>query len=165
MKRCVNKTDLVIPAAMQPMYDRFHFAPAVRAGEILVVDDNHDAAESLGLLLRGVGHEVTLAHEGETALALAPSVRPSVVLLDLGLPGIDGLELCRRLRQQGLGEALMVAITGYGQESDRESTRNAGFDRHLVKPVAFDVLVELLASVRDHVPLLQRETSVPSRSL
>jgi signal transduction histidine kinase len=132
---------------------------------ILVVDDNHDAAESLGLLLRGVGHEVTLAHEGETALALAPSVRPAVVLLDLGLPGIDGLELCRRLRQQGLGEALMVAITGYGQESDRKRTCDAGFDRHLVKPVAFDVLVELLESVRDQAPLLQRQASVRSRRL
>jgi signal transduction histidine kinase len=114
---------------------------------ILVVDDNLDAAESLGLLLRQVGHDVTLAHEGETALALAPSVRPSVVLLDLGLPGIDGLELCRLLRRQGLDEALMVAITGYGQESDRKRTREAGFDKHLVKPVAFDALVELLASV------------------
>jgi len=113
---------------------------------ILVVDDNHDAAESLGILLRRAGHQVVLANEGESALRAATQLRPSVVLLDLGLPGMSGLEVCRRLREQGLQDALMVAVTGYGQEADRTRTREAGFDSHLVKPVAFEQLAELVAS-------------------
>jgi PAS domain S-box-containing protein len=131
-------------------------AGKVAPQRILVVDDNHDAAESLGILLRRAGHQVVLANEGESALRAATKLRPSVVLLDLGLPGMNGLELCRRLRQQGLQDTLMVAVTGYGQESDRTRTREAGFDSHLVKPVAFDQLVELVASA-PHTTALETE--------
>lgn len=140
-------------------------APA-RPLRILLVDDNHDSAESLGLLLRRAGHDVTLAHEGETALRLAPTLRPAVVLLDLGMPGMNGMEVCRALRGQGMSDVLMVAITGYGQDSDRARTREAGFDRHLVKPVAFDVLLELLASVREPAPTpAPVPTSAPAPTL
>ena len=122
---------------------------------ILVVDDNADAAESLGILLRRAGHEVALACDGESALTTASTLNPSIVLLDLGLPGMNGLELCRRLRQQGLQGALMVAVTGYGRDSDRHRTREAGFDRHLVKPVAFDQLMEVMAAARPNASALE----------
>jgi len=122
---------------------------------ILVVDDNQDAAESLGILLKRAGHEVALANDGASALHTASTLNPTVVLLDLGLPGMNGFELCRRLRQQGLQGALMVAVTGYGRDSDRHRTREAGFDRHLVKPVAFDQLIEVMASARPNASALE----------
>ena len=112
---------------------------------VLVVDDNRDAAESISKLLRHGGHEVTLAHDGEHALHLAAAERPSVVLLDIGLPGMDGYELCKRLRATGLPSALIVAMTGYGLERDRKRSQEAGFDTHLVKPVPPVELFRLMA--------------------
>jgi hypothetical protein len=120
-------------------------APHARARSILVVDDNRDAAESLGELLRLAGHAVRIASDGEQALDMARANRPDTVLLDLGLPGMDGFEVARRLHLlPGLQGAHLVAITGYGQASDREATRQAGFAAHLVKPVDFDALEKLL---------------------
>ena len=113
---------------------------------ILVVDDSRDSAESLSKLLRLGGHEVFLAHESEQALHLAATTQPGVVLLDIGLPGMDGYELCRRLRQSGLGNALIVAMTGYGLERDRRRSQEAGFDTHMVKPVPPAELMRLIAS-------------------
>jgi signal transduction histidine kinase len=113
---------------------------------ILVVDDNQDAAESLAMLLRMSGHEVMVAHDGHQALAIAAIERPGVVLLDIGLPGMDGYEVCRRVRQQGLADAQIIAMTGYGQERDRERSREAGFDTHTVKPVEIQELMQLLAA-------------------
>jgi signal transduction histidine kinase len=113
---------------------------------ILVVDDSRDSAESLSKLLRLGGHEVFLAHESEQALHLAATTQPGVVLLDIGLPGMDGYELCRRLRQSGLGHALIVAMTGYGLERDRRRSQEAGFDTHMVKPVPPAELMRLIAS-------------------
>ncbi|HEV8599939.1 MAG TPA: response regulator [Gemmatimonadales bacterium] len=112
---------------------------------ILVVDDSRDAAESLTRLLRLGGHEVLIAREGEHALHLAATQQPSVVLLDIGLPGLDGYEICRRLRQSGLTNALIVAMTGYGLERDRRRSQEAGFDTHLVKPVPPEELLRMMA--------------------
>jgi signal transduction histidine kinase len=113
---------------------------------ILVVDDSRDAAESLTRLLRLGGHEVLIAHEAEHALHLAATQQPAVVLLDIGLPGMDGYEICRRLRQSGLAHALIVAMTGYGLERDRKRSQEAGFDTHLVKPVPPADLFRMMAN-------------------
>jgi signal transduction histidine kinase/ActR/RegA family two-component response regulator len=102
---------------------------------ILVVDDNRDAADSLGEWLQTMGHEVTTAHDGATALEIARHDPPDVVLLDLGMSGLDGFEVARRLRTLPRGHTMVVvALTGWGQADDRQRTRDAGFDHHLVKP-------------------------------
>jgi signal transduction histidine kinase len=112
---------------------------------VLVVDDSKDAAESLAKLLRLAGHEVLVAHDGQDALDLAAAQRPAVMLLDIGLPGMDGYEVCRRMRQQGFADARIIAVTGYGQERDRQRSREAGFDSHTVKPVDPSELMTLVA--------------------
>src|SRR5262249_44835156 len=100
---------------------------------------------SLALLLKAWGHEVYVAHEGKAALEAAQAQQPGVVLLDIGLPGIDGYEVARRLRRQaGLDTVLLIAVTGYGQESDRLQSREGGFDHHLVKPLDLAALRQLL---------------------
>lgn len=116
---------------------------------ILVVDDNVDAASALGrMLARLYGQEVQVAHDGPSALAAAQGYRPDVILLDIGLPGMDGYEVARRLRgRPEFGGTLIVALTGWGQESDRQRSKEAGFDRHLVKPVEPEDLQKLLAEV------------------
>jgi signal transduction histidine kinase len=116
--------------------------PAPR--RILVVDDSADAAESLALLLRMKGHEVSVAYDGPRAVELAESERPAVMLLDIGLPGMDGYEVCRRVRERGL-ETYIVAMTGYGQDKDRERSLEAGFDGHAVKPVGMEELMRVIA--------------------
>jgi two-component system, sensor histidine kinase len=110
---------------------------------ILVVDDLRDAADSLALLLKLLGHDVCAVYDGPTALRTAASFRPDVVLLDLGLPGMDGYEVARRLRGQ---VGLLVAATGFGQEEDRRRCREAGFDRFLLKPLDLDELRRVLAA-------------------
>jgi signal transduction histidine kinase/DNA-binding response OmpR family regulator len=113
---------------------------------ILVVDDNVDGAQSLAMLLRTVGHEVQVYHDGLKALESARTFRPDVVLLDIGLPGLNGFEVAERLRgQSGGGELLLVAITGYGQASDVRRAQEAGFDHHFIKPIDPDVLQDLLS--------------------
>ena len=115
------------------------------ARRVLVVDDNVDAAIALGVLLRSLGHQTCVVHDGITALKMAPEFRPDVVLLDLGMPGMDGFETARRLRSLKRDRPFrIVAVTGWGQESDRVKTREAGFDLHLVKPVDMDVLAQAL---------------------
>jgi PAS domain S-box-containing protein len=126
-------------------------APAVatangKSRRVLVVDDNVDAARSLSMLLQAFGHEVCTAHDGQAALETAASFHPQVVLLDIGLPKLDGYEVARRLRcQPGLEKALLVALTGYGQEGDRRRSEEAGMDWHLVKPVDPAELERILA--------------------
>ncbi len=116
-------------------------APPVPGLRVLVVDDNPDAAELLSEFLRAVGHTTRVAHNGLTAIQLAEQFEPEVVLLDLGLPVMDGFEVADRLRAlPGLAETELVAITGYGQEVDRQRTREGGFDEHMVKPVDLDEL-------------------------
>ncbi len=119
-----------------------------RALRILAVDDNVDAAESLAMLLRLDGHEVSVAHDGPHALELAAAERPEVILLDIGLPGMDGYEVCRRLRQLPRPQPRIIAMTGYGQDKDRQRAAEAGFDEHTVKPVEYGKLAGLLATVR-----------------
>jgi two-component system CheB/CheR fusion protein len=117
---------------------------------ILVVDDNVDAAESLALLLQVQGHEVEVAHDGPLALKTAERFRPEVVLLDIGLPRMDGYQLARLMREQPWGNGtLIVALTGYGQDEDRQRSAAAGFNAHLVKPVDLECLAQLLAHAGD----------------
>lgn len=122
-------------------------SPASGAGRsVLVVDDNQDAAEMLALLLGLQGHRVRVAHDAEDALLQVQSQMPEVALLDIGLPRMDGYELCRAIRLRPDGAAVrIVAISGWGQEQDRQRSREAGFDEHLVKPVAPEALEGLLA--------------------
>ena len=118
------------------------------ARKILVVDDNVDAAESLKLLLAVYGHDVKLAHEGVTALQVAWTYNPDVIFLDLGLPGISGYEVARRLREEmTFTKVKIIALTGYGTESDQLRSKAAGFDRHLVKPIDPSILPEVIAEV------------------
>lgn len=112
---------------------------------ILLVDDNRDAAASLAMILRVSGHHVSVAHDGPEALEIASAERPAVVLLDIGLPGMDGYEVCRRLRELGLKQARIIAMTGYGQDRDRQRSQDAGFDLHTVKPVEIHGLMSILA--------------------
>ena len=118
------------------------------ARRILVVEDNLDAAESLATLIELMGHEVRSVHNGASALATAAAFRPDVVLLDIGLPDINGYEVAPRLRQQpGLERIALAALTGWGQKEDRLRARTAGFDHHFVKPIDVDVLRAWLASL------------------
>lgn len=118
---------------------------------LLVVDDNKDAAESMSMLLEMWGHEVAYAYDGPSAIETAEQWQPQAVFLDIGLPGMDGYEVAERLRElpQAKG-AVLIAITGYGQEDDRRRSQRAGIDHHLVKPVAPDALRDLIDSLQLH---------------
>lgn len=112
---------------------------------VLIADDNRDAADSLSLLLQMSGYELHVCHGGREALALARRERPNALVLDIGMPGMSGYELARQIRQEEWGrEALLIAVTGWGQQEDRERSRAAGFDHHLTKPVDPDALQALL---------------------
>jgi PAS domain S-box-containing protein len=125
-------------------------AQAPRVRRILVVDDNQDAAASLALLLEISGHEVHVAHDGAQALEAAAKYRPEVVLLDIGLPVVNGYDVCQKIRHEAWGRPMMiVALTGWGQEEDRDKSHQAGFNDHLVKPVDYDALVALLDALPD----------------
>jgi len=123
--------------------------PVRAAGRrVLIVDDSEDGAESLAMLLEFGGHETYKAHDGIAALEAAERLRPDAVLLDIGLPRMNGYEVGRRIRQTPWGKQLtLVALTGWGQDEDRDRSRDAGFDAHMVKPVDLDALLKLLASV------------------
>jgi CheY-like chemotaxis protein len=112
---------------------------------ILVVDDNRDAADTLGLLLEADGAEVRVVYDGRAALATAESFLPTSVLLDLGMPGMDGYEVARRLRQDERFNGVQIAaLTGWGQDADRRQTRNRGFTHHFTKPVSIEELHKIL---------------------
>ena len=122
-------------------------SPLTHRSRVLVVEDNVDAAESLAALLRLWGHEVQVVHDGLAAIDAAREQRPEVVLLDIGLPGLDGYQVARKLREEvGLDQALLVAMTGYGQPEDRRRSQEAGIHLHYVKPVEPAILRELLAN-------------------
>jgi CheY-like chemotaxis protein len=114
---------------------------------VLAVDDNPDAADSLGLMLALWGHRPLVAYESAAALSVALHERPDVVLLDIGLRGMDGWQLARRLRAEPrLGGIVLIAVTGHGRADDHERSRQAGIDHHLLKPVEPDLLQRLLAA-------------------
>lgn len=116
---------------------------------LLVVDDNKDAAESMSMLLEMWGHEVVFAYDGPSALETAQRWQPEAIFLDIGLPGMDGYEVAERMREMPQAkDAVLIAITGYGQEDDRARSRRAGIDHHLVKPVAPDALHSLIDSLQ-----------------
>ena len=116
---------------------------------VLIVDDNRDAADTLAMMLEIMGNEVRTAYDGMEALQVGSELRPDVVLLDIGLPGLNGYEAARRIRAEPWGSrSLLIALTGWGQSEDRRRSREAGFDHHVVKPVAAGTLMELLASSR-----------------
>jgi PAS domain S-box-containing protein len=117
---------------------------------VLVVDDNVDTVTTLSMLVQESGHEVRTAYDGASVLEAALDYRPNVVLLDIGLPGLNGFEVAKRLRQQPtLKNIVLVAMTGYGQESDRQRSQEAGFDHHLVKPGDFGKLLQILATLAE----------------
>jgi CheY-like chemotaxis protein len=112
---------------------------------VLVVDDNVDAAETTAALLESAGCRVRAVFSGEEAIAVVPAFGPEIVLLDLGMPGLSGTETCARLRAAPGGADLVIAaVTGWGQDEDRRRTQAVGFDAHLVKPVAADVVLNLV---------------------
>ena len=120
---------------------------------ILIVDDNPDSTASLSMLLDMVGNETRTADDGLNAVIAAEEFLPDVVLLDIGLPKLNGYEACRRIREQHWGKNMvLVAVTGWGQDEDRRKSREAGFDAHLVKPIDYAALTQLLASIRRTSP-------------
>jgi CheY-like chemotaxis protein/anti-sigma regulatory factor (Ser/Thr protein kinase) len=116
--------------------------------KVLVTDDNEDAAAALAMLLTAMGNEVEVAHDGQEALNIAERFQPDLILMDVGMPRLDGLEATRRLRETDWGRrAAIVALTGWGQEADKRRSHEAGADDHLVKPVDSEALERVLASV------------------
>jgi CheY-like chemotaxis protein len=119
---------------------------------ILVVDDNRDAAQMLALLLKMGGDETHTAHDGEEALERAAAIRPEIIVLDIGLPKLNGYEVCRSIREQPWGRPItMVAVTGWARDEDRQKSQEAGFDGHLVKPVDHRALTKLVAELQAEV--------------
>jgi CheY-like chemotaxis protein len=119
-------------------------APARR---VLVADDNRDGAEIMSLLLQQYGYEVNVAHSGTEALTVAAQSTPEIAILDIGMPGMTGYEVARRIRAEAWGQRMMlIALTGWGQEEDKKKAFEAGFDHHLIKPIDPDALEALMAS-------------------
>lgn len=123
-------------------------AAAPRRFKILVVDDNHDSALSLALMLSIMGHDTRTAHDGESALSTAETFLPDVMLLDIGLPKLNGYEVAQRIREQAWGESMfLIAVTGWGQDEDRQRSSEVGLNVHMVKPVEPAALEKLLAAL------------------
>jgi CheY-like chemotaxis protein len=138
------RLDLDLPA---PSPGQLGAGAASRKRSIVVVDDNDDAASSMAMLLRLMGHEVSVEHDGESALRRIEDERPDIILLDIGLPGMSGYAVAERLRKTPAGRAAkLYALTGYGQDEDRRRSAEAGFDGHLVKPVLPGDLFALIES-------------------
>lgn len=117
---------------------------------VLVVDDNRDVADSLGMMVKIEGHEVFVAYDTAAGLRLAAEVVPDVIFHDIGLPLISGYEAARRLRQDArLSKTILIAYTGYGTELDQQQAKEAGFDRHVVKPMEHRTLIELLSAAAE----------------
>ena len=130
-------------------------APSLEAGNkalsILVIDDNRDAADSLHDVLEVHGHNVLAAYDGETAIELIRTQSPQVALVDIGMPHVDGYEVARRVREMGGSRPVLVAVTGWGSQADKQQAREAGFDYHLTKPLEYATLAALLATVARRV--------------
>jgi CheY-like chemotaxis protein len=137
------------PTTSQPRPPAAEAGKAAAPRRVLVVDDNRDAAESLAMFLQLDGHVVHTAYDGTEAIDAAESFRPEIVLLDIGMPKLNGYDVCRRIRGQEWGRnMLIIAQTGWGQEEDKRRTREAGFDDHLVKPVDPARLTKLIAEAK-----------------
>jgi CheY-like chemotaxis protein len=133
------------PIAQTSRNDAVRPGVRVEAKRVVVVDDQQDNADSLSMLLERMGHEPRVCYSGFQAVDLVAAFEPHVVLLDIGLPDVDGCEVARRIREQlPNANTLLVALTGRGEEKDRQRADEAGFDRYLLKPVDRDVLVALL---------------------
>jgi two-component system, sensor histidine kinase len=143
-----------LPLAMTPEYAAAAASRQASASvappskrRVMIVDDSVDGAESMSVLLEMLGHEVRVVYDGASALSAAPEFKPEVVILDIGLPDLDGYHVARALRSQPeTAGALLIALTGYGQESDRQRTRAAGFDHHLVKPASLEDVERVIAT-------------------
>jgi CheY-like chemotaxis protein len=129
-----------IPPPVQPLV-------STNPRRILIVDDNRDIAHGLARLLHRRGHAVSVAHDGPSALEEAADSRPDAFLLDLGLPGMDGYELVRELKARGFSDAIFIAVSGYAQKQDIETSRAAGFDHHVAKPVDINMLSRLIDEI------------------
>ncbi|HVK18909.1 MAG TPA: PAS domain S-box protein [Fimbriiglobus sp.] len=146
----VVRLPVVLTVAPQTLPAATEARPTGTSCRVLVVDDNMDATQSLEMLLITTGHQVRTAYDGPTGLKVALDFRPDVVLLDIGLPELSGHEVARRIRQQPtLKDTVLVAMTGYGQETDRQRSLEAGFDHHLVKPADFGKVQQVLATVSE----------------
>ncbi|MCA9120437.1 MAG: PAS domain S-box protein [Planctomycetaceae bacterium] len=144
----VPPTDAPLPTSPLTVSDQ----PTTRPLRVLVVDDNADTVLSFTMLLKASGHDVRAAHDGPAAVQMALDYQPDVVLLDIGLPGLNGYEVAKRIRQQpDFKNVMLVALTGYGQDSDRQNSLQAGFDHHLVKPARLAQLQKILATVSERV--------------
>ncbi|MBY0494185.1 MAG: response regulator [Cyanobacteria bacterium] len=122
--------------------------------KILIVDDNHDSALSMAMMLSIMGHDTRTAHDGESAVDTAESFLPEVILLDIGLPKLNGYEVAQRIREKPWGTAMfLIAVTGWGQEEDRQRSSEVGLNVHMVKPVEPAALEKLLAGL----PLTERQ--------
>jgi DNA-binding response OmpR family regulator len=115
---------------------------------VLIVDDFRDSADTLAMVLQAAGYEAHTAYDGEQAIEEAAKLRPDVVLLDIGMPKLNGCDVCRRIREQQWGKRMfLIALSGWGQENDLRCSEEAGFDHHMLKPANPDALLKVLASV------------------
>ena len=145
----IVRLPLLLPTQEPPPRSDGPKATALSRTRILVVDDNRDSADSLEMLLRLKGNDIRIAYDGLEAVEVAETFRPELVLLDIGLPKLNGYDVARRIRQQSWGrDVTLVALTGWGQEEDRRRSQEAGFNLHVVKPVDLDGLEKLLAGLR-----------------
>ena len=127
---------MIVETPLQSGGDTEETADDPTSRRVLIVDDNKDAAETLGMLLRLSGHEVHLAHTGAEALEVANRVRPEIAVLDIGMPDLSGYELAQRIRREAWGQKMkLIALTGWGQGDDKRRALAAGFDHHCTKPV------------------------------
>ena len=139
---------MAAPPAGAPAREEALAPNAAVRRRVLVVDDNRDATDSMAMLLSVWGHDTRIANDGPSALGLAAEFQPEVVILDIGLPGMDGYEVARRMHEMpGLRGTVLVAMTGYGQEEDRMRSKAAGFARHVVKPADPGALRAMLESL------------------
>jgi len=150
-----NGSEFIVRLPTVPSPEQQPLAAPIEKGQstgpllrVLVVDDNVDSAMTMGMLLRASGHEIRMVHDGLAVLEAATNYRPHLVLLDIGLPGLNGFEVAKQLRlQPAFQNILLVAMTGYGQDSDRQRSQEAGFDHHLVKPANFEQVLNILSTV------------------
>ncbi len=139
-------------------------APALHTYRILVVDDNIDAADSLAAVLETRGHSVAVAHDGQEALDKAGAFEPQVVFLDIGMPRMNGYEVARALRSTSFGaRAILVALTGWGAERDRDRTLEAGFDHHLTKPGSTSAISQLVDGFEGDLRRRSKRAATPQQ--